>query len=125
MAVSDPLLRPYRQRHRIVGTLILIDLTNKDVDGKPGAKALDLAGIELNFNTVPFDPRKPWSPSGIRLGTAAVTTRGLTEEHMTSVAEWIDRAVTAADDRPALDAIAGEIRDLLAAFPMPGWAPAV
>src|SRR5258705_881418 len=67
--------------------LILVDLTNKDVAGKPAAKALDLAGIELNFNSVPFDPRKPWSPSGIRLGTAAITTRGLTERHMTPVAE--------------------------------------
>jgi glycine hydroxymethyltransferase len=103
--------------------LILIDLTNKNIAGKPAAKALDLAGIELNFNTVPFDPRKPWSPSGIRLGTAAITTRGLTEEHMTSVAEWIDRAVTAAEDGPALEKIAGEIQDLLNGFPMPGWAP--
>jgi|tagenome__1003787_1003787.scaffolds.fasta_scaffold20964679_2 glycine hydroxymethyltransferase len=101
--------------------LILIDLTNKDIAGKPAAKALDLAGIELNFNTVPFDPRKPWSPSGIRLGTAAITTRGLTEEHMASVAEWIDRAVSAAEDRPALDKIAAEIQELLAGFPMPGW----
>jgi glycine hydroxymethyltransferase len=104
--------------------LILIDLTNKNIAGKPAAKALDLAGIELNFNTVPFDPRKPWSPSGIRLGTAAITTRGLTEEHMTSVAEWIDRAVTAAEDGPALEKIAGEVQDLLNGFPMPGWAPA-
>jgi glycine hydroxymethyltransferase len=103
--------------------LILIDLTNRGIGGKPAAKALDLAGIELNFNTVPFDPRKPWSPSGIRLGTAAVTTRGLTEEHMPSLAEWIDRAITAADDRSALDKIAAEIRDLLNAFPMPGWTP--
>ena len=101
--------------------LILIDLTGKDIAGKPAAKALDLAGIELNFNTVPFDPRKPWSPSGIRLGTAAITTRGLTEEHMVAVAEWIDRAVTAAEDRPALDKIAAEIQELLAGFPMPGW----
>jgi glycine hydroxymethyltransferase len=104
--------------------LILVDLTNKEIGGKPAAKALDLAGIELNFNTVPFDPRKPWSPSGMRLGTAAVTTRGLTEEHMASVAAWIDRAVTAAEDAAELDRIAGEIQDLLNAFPMPGWAPA-
>lgn len=103
--------------------LILIDLTKRDIGGKPAAKALDLAGIELNFNTVPFDPRKPWSPSGIRIGTAAITTRGLTEEHMPAVAEWIDRAVAAADEQPALDKIAGEIQDLLTAFPMPGWAP--
>jgi glycine hydroxymethyltransferase len=104
--------------------LILVDLTNKEIGGKPAAKALDLAGIELNFNTVPFDPRKPWSPSGMRLGTAAITTRGLTEEHMASVAAWIDRAVTAAEDAAELDRIAGEIQELLNAFPMPGWAPA-
>jgi glycine hydroxymethyltransferase len=104
--------------------LILVDLTNKDIGGKPAAKALDRAGIELNFNTVPFDPRKPWNPSGIRLGTAAVTTRGLSEEHMTSVAAWIDRAVAAADDEAALVKIAGEIRELVGGFPMPGWAPA-
>jgi glycine hydroxymethyltransferase len=104
--------------------LILIDLTNKNIGGKPAAKALDLAGIELNFNTVPFDPRKPWNPSGIRIGTAAVTTRGLTEGHMASVAEWMDQAVTAADDGPALERIAGEVRDLMGGFAMPGWAPA-
>ncbi|GAA0345064.1 serine hydroxymethyltransferase [Actinoallomurus spadix] len=102
--------------------LILIDLTNKDIAGKPAAKALDRAGIELNFNTVPFDPRKPWSPSGIRLGTAAITTRGLTEEHMAFVAASIDQAIAAADDEATLDKIAGEIRELLAGFPMPGWA---
>jgi glycine hydroxymethyltransferase len=104
--------------------LILIDLTNKNIGGKPAAKALDLAGIELNFNTVPFDPRKPWSPSGIRIGTAAVTTRGLTEEHMASVAKWMDQAVAAAEDGPALERIAGEVRDLMGGFSMPGWAPA-
>src|SRR4051812_13022898 len=103
--------------------LILIDLTNKGVDGKPAAKALDRAGIELNFNTVPYDPRKPWSPSGIRLGTPALTTRGLTEEHMPSVAGWMEEAVTAAakDDEATLDRVAGEVSDLLAAFPMPGY----
>jgi glycine hydroxymethyltransferase len=105
--------------------LILIDLTNKGVEGKPAAKALDRAGIELNFNTVPYDPRKPWSPSGIRLGTPALTTRGLTEEHMPAVAAWMDQAVAASakDDEDALERIAGEVADLLRGFPMPGWAP--
>jgi glycine hydroxymethyltransferase len=102
--------------------LILIDLTNRDIGGKPAAKALDRAGIELNFNTVPFDPRKPWSPSGIRLGTAAITTRGLTEPDMAAIAQWIDRAVTAAEDEPALDKIAGEVQELIGTYPMPGWA---
>jgi glycine hydroxymethyltransferase len=104
--------------------LILIDLTSRGIGGKPAAKALDRAGIELNFNSVPFDPRKPWSPSGIRLGTAAVTTRGLNERHMASVAGWIERAVDGADDDALLDGIAAEIRESLAGFPMPGWAPA-
>ena len=106
--------------------LILIDLTDKGIDGKPAAKALDRAGIELNFNTVPYDPRKPWSPSGIRLGTPALTTRGLTEEQMPQVAAWMDAAVAAGkqNDELALDKIAGEVRDLLAAYPMPGWSTA-
>jgi glycine hydroxymethyltransferase len=105
--------------------LILIDLTDKGVAGKPAAKALDRAGIELNFNTVPYDPRKPWSPSGIRLGTPALTTRGLTEEHMPAVAGWIEEAITATvkDDEATLNRIAGEVTDLLSAFPMPGWKP--
>ncbi len=104
--------------------LILIDLTNRGINGKPAAKAMDLAGIELNFNTVPFDPRKPWSPSGIRLGTPALTTRGLTEEHMPQVAAWMDDAITAGvkDDADALASIAGAIADLLSGFPMPGYA---
>jgi glycine hydroxymethyltransferase len=103
--------------------LILIDLTNKGIAGKPAAKALDRAGIELNYNTVPFDPRKPFDPSGLRLGTAAITTRGLSVEQMAQVAEWIDLTVQAAnsDDEPAIERIAGEIRDLLTGYPMPGW----
>jgi glycine hydroxymethyltransferase len=106
--------------------LILIDLTSKGIAGKPAAKALDRAGIELNFNTVPFDQRKPFDPSGLRLGTPAITTRGLREEHMPAVAAWIDEAVAAAlkDDEAVLDRIAAEIRDLLSSFPMPGWTPA-
>ncbi|HEY7226168.1 MAG TPA: serine hydroxymethyltransferase [Micromonosporaceae bacterium] len=105
--------------------LILIDLSNKGVEGKPAAKALDRAGIELNFNTVPYDSRRPANPSGIRLGTPALTTRGLREEHMPTVAAWMDAAVGAfaKDDEAALDAIAGEVADLLDGFPMPGWSP--
>ncbi len=103
--------------------LLLIDLTNKAVAGKPAAQALDRAGIELNYNTVPFDPRKPFDPSGIRLGTAAITTRGLKPEHQVKVAEWIDRTVTAAaaHEEAALDTIAAEIREFVAPFPIPGY----
>ena len=104
--------------------LILIDLTPQGIGGKPAAKALDRAGLEVNYNTVPFDPRKPFDPSGIRIGTPAITTRGLGEPHMAQVAAWMDEAITAAakDDEAAIERIAGEVRELLAGFPMPGWA---
>jgi glycine hydroxymethyltransferase len=104
--------------------LILMDLTSKGIAGKPAAKALDRAGIELNYNTVPFDPRKPFDPSGVRLGTPAITTRGLREEHMPQIAAWMDEAIIAAtkDDEAAIERIAAEVRDLLAGFPMPGYA---
>src|ERR1700685_3282823 len=103
--------------------LLLIDLTSKGIGGKPAAKALDHAGIELNFNAVPYDTRRPFDPSGIRLGTPAITTRGLTEEHMPQLAAWMDEAITAAaqEDEAPLARIAGEIRDLLSAYPIPGW----
>ncbi len=105
--------------------LILMDLTPQGIGGKPAAKALDRAGIELNYNTVPFDQRKPFDPSGVRLGTPAITTRGLREEHMPQIAAWMDEAITAAvkEDEPAIERISGQVRDLLAGFPMPGWAP--
>jgi glycine hydroxymethyltransferase len=105
--------------------LILMDLTAKGIAGKPAAKALDRAGIELNFNTVPFDQRKPLDPSGLRLGTPAITTRGLREEHMPAIAAWMDGAIGAAlkDDEAAIERIAAEIREFLRAFPMPGWSP--
>jgi glycine hydroxymethyltransferase len=105
--------------------LLLVDLTSKGIAGKPAAKALDRAGIELNFNSVPFDQRKPFDPSGIRLGTPAITTRGLTEEHMPMLAAWMDEAITAAvkEDDGTVERIAGEIRDFLSAYPIPGWSP--
>ncbi|HTA10214.1 MAG TPA: serine hydroxymethyltransferase [Streptosporangiaceae bacterium] len=104
--------------------LILMDLTPQGIGGKPAAKALDLAGIEVNYNTVPFDPRKPFDPSGIRIGTPAITTRGLCEPHMAQIAAWMDEAIVAAAkaDDQTIERVAGEVRELLAGFPMPGWA---
>ena len=103
--------------------LILVDVTSKGVGGKPAAKALDRAGIELNYNTVPYDPRKPFDPSGIRLGTPAVTTRGLREEHMGQIAAWIDEVVTATarGDESPLARVRGEVADFVKPFPIPGW----
>jgi glycine hydroxymethyltransferase len=104
--------------------LILVDLTSKGIGGKPAARALDRAGIELNYNAVPFDPRKPFDPSGIRLGTAAVTTRGLGVAQMPRLAGWIDQAVKAAadGDEATIRRVAAEVTELTAGYPMPGWA---
>lgn len=100
--------------------LILIDLTNKDVSGKIAAKALDAAGLECNYNTVPFDPRKPFDPSGLRIGTPAVTTRGMGDTEMTQIAVWMDAVVSAPEDADLHAKIAGEVRSLCDGFPAPG-----
>ncbi|HEY7957848.1 MAG TPA: serine hydroxymethyltransferase [Polyangia bacterium] len=102
--------------------LILVDLTNKGVAGKPAARALDRAGLVLNYNTVPFDPRKPFDPSGIRLGTPSVTSRGMGVTEMKQIGAFIDRAVEAAraSDEAALEKISVEVRALTGKFPAPG-----
>ncbi len=100
--------------------LILADLTSKNVPGKVAAKALDAAGIELNYNSVPFDPRKPFDPSGIRIGTPAVTSRGMKEAEMRQIAAWMDQVVSAPTDAALHEKIAGEVRELCAKFPAPG-----
>jgi glycine hydroxymethyltransferase len=102
--------------------LLLVDLTSKGVTGKDAAQALDRARITLNYNTVPFDPRKPFDPSGIRLGTPAVTTRGMTETEMEAIARWIDEGVDAArqKDEATIERIADEVQKLTRAFPIPG-----
>jgi glycine hydroxymethyltransferase len=100
--------------------LMLIDLTTKGVTGKIAAKALDEAGIVLNYNAVPFDPRKPFDPSGIRLGTAAVTSRGFKEQEMVRIGEWIDAVVATPDDISLQTRIRAKVADLCASFPAPG-----
>ena len=100
--------------------LILADVTNKNVPGKVAAKALDAAGLELNYNSIPFDPRKPFDPSGLRLGTPSVTSRGMREPEMQQIAAWMDAVVNAPADAALHERIAGEIRELCAGFPAPG-----
>jgi glycine hydroxymethyltransferase len=100
--------------------LILIDLTNKGIPGKKAAKALDRAGVELNYNSVPFDPRKPFDPSGIRIGTPSVTSRGMREPQMKQIAAWMEHVVAAPEDEALAKRTAGEIRELCRAFPAPG-----
>jgi glycine hydroxymethyltransferase len=100
--------------------LILADLTNKEVIGKKAAQALDRAGIICNYNTVPYDPRKPFSPSGIRLGTPAVTARGMAEGEMRWIGAWIDQVIAQVGDEAAIARIAGEVREFCRGFPAPG-----
>ncbi|MDE3074662.1 MAG: serine hydroxymethyltransferase, partial [Chloroflexota bacterium] len=91
------------------------------VSGKVAAQALDRAGLVANYNTVPFDQRKPFDPSGIRLGTPAATTRGLREPEMKRIGRWISEGVTAAagGDEAAIQRIRREVTELAAAYPLP------
>ena len=102
--------------------LLLIDLTSKDVAGKVAAKALDRAGIVVNYNSVPYDTRKPFDPSGIRIGTPSLTSRGIPEAEMATVAEWIDRTVLAArgGDEETVGKVRAEVKELMDAYPAPG-----
>jgi len=100
--------------------LILIDLTNKKIIGKKAAQALDRAGIVCNSNTVPYDPRKPFSPSGIRMGTPAVTSRGMGEAEMKQIGTWIDEIVAHADDEAAIARINTDVIEFCRRFPAPG-----
>jgi glycine hydroxymethyltransferase len=100
--------------------LLLLDVTSKGVTGKQLAQALDRAGIVLNYNTVPFDPRKPFDPSGVRIGTPAVTSRGMGRDAMLKIADWIDRVTKATGDEATLARIAGEVKDTCAKYPAPG-----
>jgi glycine hydroxymethyltransferase len=100
--------------------LMLVDVTSKGVTGKQLAQALDRAGIVLNYNAVPFDPRKPFDPSGVRIGTPAVTSRGMGRDVMVRIAEWIDRVTRNPSDEASLAQIAGEVKDVCAKYPAPG-----
>lgn len=98
--------------------LLLIDLTNKNITGGQAEKALGSAGITVNKNTVPYDPRKPFDPSGIRLGTPALTTRGMKEEEMKLIADMIDRVITNADNEDIIKKVRETVRELTRRFPL-------
>ncbi len=100
--------------------LLLVDLTNKGINGADAEKALELAGITVNKNTVPFDPRPPFDPSGIRLGTPALTTRGMKEAEMKQIAVWIDGAIKSKGDPDKLSVIHTQVLELTKSFPLPG-----
>jgi glycine hydroxymethyltransferase len=97
--------------------LLLVDLTNKEVTGKEAEDALVKAGITVNKNTVPFETRSPFVTSGIRIGTPAVTTRGMKESEMRDIAGMIDEAIEARSDDVRLVSIKGRVRELCEGFP--------
>jgi glycine hydroxymethyltransferase len=98
--------------------LMLIDLRGTEITGKAAEEALDRAHITVNKNAIPFDPRPPFVTSGIRIGTPAVTTRGMREPEMEQIADLIARALQQLGDEPALTRLAGEVRALCEGFPV-------
>ena len=92
--------------------LVLVDLRNLGVDGKTAAVALEESGIIVNANMIPNDPNPPYKPSGLRLGTPAVTTRGMKEKEMKKIAELIEMVIV--DEKN----VAGEVEELCKKFPL-------
>ncbi len=100
--------------------LLLVDMTPKGVAGKPYAQAMDRAGLVANYNSIPFDPRKPFDPSGVRLGTPSITSRGMGVPEARKVAEWMDQVVQHRESESELARIKQEVKALCASFPAPG-----
>lgn len=120
--LADELL----ERHfQLVGSgtenhLILVDMmASRDINGKVAEGALDAIGLTANKNAIPADPEPPFRPSGLRLGTPAVTTRGLVEKDMARIAEWIDLAIASRDDEAKLVELHAEVVDFARRFPLP------
>ena len=97
---------------------MLVDLRNRGLTGKVAQAALDDAAITVNKNTVPKETQSPFVTSGIRIGTPAVTTRGMGDAEMARIAELIDRVLRAPDDASARATIRGEVNALAGAFPL-------
>jgi glycine hydroxymethyltransferase len=100
--------------------LLLADLTPQAVPGKVAAKALDRAGIVCNYNSIPFDTRKPFDPSGIRLGTPAITSRGMGRDEMRTIGNFIADVIEQPGDDARIERIAAGVRELCNKFPAPG-----
>ena len=98
--------------------LMLIDLTSRQLTGKVAEETLDRAGITVNKNTIPYDPQKPSITSGIRIGTPALTTRGMLPEHMPTIARFIDRALQSTGNEAALNSLRAEVTEFCMSFPL-------
>jgi glycine hydroxymethyltransferase len=113
-----------QRRFRIVsgGTdnhLMLVDVTSRGLGGKQAEKALDAAGITVNRNAIPFDTRPPLDPSGLRIGTPALTTRGMRETEMRQIGAWIAEVLAAPDDTAVQQRVRGQVMEMCQQFPAP------
>lgn len=99
--------------------LMLVDVTSRGLTGKVAEKALDQAGITVNRNTIPFETRPPLDPSGIRIGTPALTTRGMHETEMRQIGAWIGKVLAAPEDQGVQERVRGQVRELAQQFPTP------
>ena len=98
--------------------LVLIDLTEKGITGKKAENALEKVGITVNKNMVPFDQKSPFVTSGIRIGTPAVTTRGMKEDEMKTIVALIDKVISSPDSEDLLSTVMSEVLDLCRDFPL-------
>jgi glycine hydroxymethyltransferase len=101
--------------------LVLVDVFGRGLNGAEAEAALGAAAITVNKNAIPFDPNPPLKPSGIRIGTPAMTTRGMKEAEMKQIAKWIAQALEARNDAAKLAKIRGEVLELAERFPLYGW----
>jgi glycine hydroxymethyltransferase len=99
--------------------LMLVDVTAVGLGGKQAEAVLDKCGITVNMNMIPFDTRKPMDPSGIRIGTPALTTRGMGIDEMKRIGGWIYQALASGDDQSQLETLRREVTELCEHFPVP------
>jgi glycine hydroxymethyltransferase len=100
--------------------LMLLDLREAEYTGKDAEEALDKAGITANKNTVPFETRSPFITSGLRIGTPAITTRGMKEPEMIQIAKWIDEVLSNREDEVFLELVKSQVKELCSSFPFYG-----
>jgi glycine hydroxymethyltransferase len=97
---------------------MLIDLRSKNITGKDAENYLGMADITVNKNMVPFDDKSPFVTSGMRVGTPAITTRGLTENHMETIVDFIDRVLTSDGNEETINSVKAEVKQLMSSFPL-------
>ena len=102
--------------------LLLVDVTGLGIGGKTAEAVLGACGITVNKNMIPYDERKPVDPSGIRIGTPALTTRGMGPDEMRRIGQWMLDALRHGDDSARQERMRGEVADLCAEFPVPAAA---